>query len=412
MTGLGFCLFETAIGPCGIAWGPGGICGLQLPEATLRATRKRLALRFPDASEAAPPAVVQRAVDRIVTLLRGEASDLSAIALDMEGVPPFQRRVYELSRTIPAGATLSYGEVAARIGSPGGARAVGQALGKNPFAIVVPCHRVLSAGGKPGGFSANGGVDTKLRLLRIEQAQRSLFDGDGKLAFDPVVAVDALCAADAKLARLIERVGPCRMQVKTTPSLFAALAESIVYQQLNGKAAATIFARVRALFPRARGPLTAAQIASASETSLREAGLSNAKFRALKDLAERCQNGSLPTLKQIQKLSDDAIVERLTEVRGVGRWTVEMLLMFRLGRPEVLPVDDYGVRKGFSIAWGTDTLPAKAELTARGERWRPYRTVASWYLWRATDSAAAAERAVAGAAAAGRRSGISCRPRN
>ena len=386
MNAPGFALFDTAIGRCGIAWGAGGISGVHLPEATPSATRRRMILRYPEVNESAPPPVVQRAIDRIVTLLRGEAIDLEQIALDMTRVPAFHRRVYELARKIPAGRTLSYGEVASRIGSPGAARAVGQALGKNPFAIVVPCHRVLAAGGKPGGFSANGGIETKLKMLRIEQAQRGLFDGDGELGFDLALAVETLSAADPKLARLIARVGPCRLQLKTTPSIFAALAESIVYQQLHGKAAATIFARVRALFPRARGALTAAQVLRASETDLRGAGLSNAKYLALRDLAERCQNGSLPTLTQIQKLDDEAIIERLSEVRGVGRWTVEMLLMFRLGRPDVLPVDDYGVRKGFSIAFGTAELPSKAELEARAKRWKPYRTVASWYLWRATDS--------------------------
>jgi O-6-methylguanine DNA methyltransferase len=357
-----------------------------LPEATPSATRRRMTLRYPEVNESEPPPLVQRAVDRIVTLLRGEATDLEQITLDMTLVPPFHRRVYQVARTIPAGATLSYGEVASRVGSPGAARAVGQALGKNPFAIVVPCHRVLAAGGKPGGFSANGGTATKLKILRIEQAQKSLFDGDGELGFDLALAVETLRAADPKLARLIARIGPCRLQLKTTPSIFAALAESIVYQQLHGKAAATIFARVRALFPRARGALTAAQVLAATEADLRGAGLSNAKYLALRDLAERCQKRSIPTLPQIQELDDEAIIECLTEVRGIGRWTVEMLLMFRLGRPDVLPVDDYGVRKGFSIAFGTAELPSKAELEARAKRWKPYRTVASWYLWRATDS--------------------------
>jgi len=382
----GFALFETAIGRCAISWGDAGISGVHLPEASVSATRLRMLARHPELREVSPPPVVQRAIDRIITLLRGEGTDLGQIALDMRLVPAFHRRVYELARTIPPGKTLSYGEVAARVGSPGAARAVGQALGRNPFAIVVPCHRVLAAGGKPGGFSANGGVDTKLELLRIEQSQRSLFDGDGQLDFDPALAVETLSAADPKLARLIARIGPCRLQLRTTPSVFAALAESIVYQQLNGKAAATIFARVRALFPRARGALTAAQVLSASEAQLRGAGLSNAKYLALRDLAERYQSGSLPTLSQIQKLTDEAIIERLSEVRGVGRWTVEMLLMFRLGRPDVLPLDDYGVRKGFSIAFNTPELPAKAELEARARRWKPFRTVASWYLWRATDS--------------------------
>ncbi|HEY3664605.1 MAG TPA: methylated-DNA--[protein]-cysteine S-methyltransferase [Polyangiaceae bacterium] len=386
MNAPGFALFDTAVGRCGIAWGERGVCCVRLPEARSSEMRTHLVRRFPDAEESAPPPVVQRAIDRIVTLLRGEATDLSQIPLDMSAVPPFQRRVYELARTIPSGATLSYGEVATRLGSPGSARAVGQALGKNPFAIVVPCHRVPAARGKLGGFSASGGVDTKARMLRIEQAQRSLFDGDGQLGFDPAVAVETLRAADPKLRRLIDRIGPCRLQLKTTPSIFAALAESIVYQQLHGKAAATIFARVRALFPRARGAITAAQILSASEQTLRGAGLSNGKYLALKDLAERTKSGSIPSLARIQKLDDEAIIEQLTEVRGIGRWTVEMLLMFRLGRPDVLPLDDFGVRKGYCIAFGTPEMPSKAELEARAERWKPYRTVASWYLWRATDS--------------------------
>ena len=386
MTTSGYTLFDTAVGRCGIAWNERGVCCVRLPDARVRETRAQLALRVPGGGESTPPPPVQRAIDRIITLLQGDAADLTQIALDMTGVPPFQQRVYELARCIPRGKTLSYGALAARLGSPGSARAVGQALGKNPFAIVVPCHRVLAAGGKLGGFSAGGGTQTKTKLLSIEQAQRSLFQGDGQLGFDPEQALQALRKSDAKLKQLIERIGPCRLQLKTTPSIFAALAESIVYQQLHGRAAATIFARVRALFPRARGELTAAQVLSAPEAALRGAGLSNAKFRALRDLAQRTESGQIPSLSQIQELSDEAIIERLTEVRGVGRWTVEMLLMFRLGRPDILPLDDFGVRKGYSVAFGTGELPSKAELKARAERWRPYRTVASWYLWRATDS--------------------------
>lgn len=382
----GFALFDTGVGRCGVAWGERGIVRMLLPESRPSTLRAKLAAMFPDSAESEPPAAVQRAIDRVVTLLRGEVADLAQIELDMDGVPPFHRRVYEHARTIAPGKTMTYGEVAARIGSPGAARAVGQALGKNPFAIVVPCHRVLAAGGKIGGFSAPGGAKTKLEMLRIEQAQQSLFDGDGALSFDPAAAVAHIAAADPKMRRLIARIGPCRLQLRTTPSIFAALAESIVYQQLHGKAAATIFARVRALFPRARGALTAAQILSASEADLRGAGLSNAKFLAIRDLAERTQRGTIPTLAQIQNLDDEATIERLSEVRGIGRWTVEMLLMFRLGRPDILPLDDYGVRKGFSIAFGLPEIATKAELAARGERWKPYRTVASWYLWRATDS--------------------------
>ncbi|WP_437636738.1 methylated-DNA--[protein]-cysteine S-methyltransferase [Sorangium sp. So ce854] len=392
MTAHGFTLFDTAIGRCGIAWGGRGVAFVQLPEARDSETRARVLQHLPGAREAPPPPDVQRALDDIVALLRGEARDLSAVALDMERVPPFHRRVYEVARAIPPGATLTYGDIAERLGARGSARAVGQALGRNPFPIVVPCHRVLAAGGRIGGFSGNGGVSTKLRLLAIEGAHAagapSAEGGDaGPLGFDPGAAVAHVRASDAALAGLIDAVGPFRMQLDRTSSLFLALAESIVYQQLTGKAAATIFARVRALFPRAHEGLTPEQILRAPDDKLRAAGLSQAKLLALRDLARRAADGELPTLAEARRMDDDELVERLTRVRGVGRWTVEMLLMFRLGRPDVLPVDDYGIRKGFAIAFGLGDLPARKELEAHGARWRPYRTVASWYLWRAVDAA-------------------------
>jgi methylated-DNA-[protein]-cysteine S-methyltransferase len=171
MTPRGFALFETAIGTCGIAWSDRGIVCVQLPERDDDATRARVARRCVGAREVAAPPEVQRAIGAIVSLLDGALIDLSFIRLDMDGVPDFHRRVYAVARTIPPGATLSYGEIAARLGDPASARAVGQALGRNPFVIVVPCHRVLAAGGKTGGFSANGGTATKLTLLAIEGAQ-------------------------------------------------------------------------------------------------------------------------------------------------------------------------------------------------------------------------------------------------
>jgi len=169
-----FALFDTTIGRCGIAWGDRGVIGVQLPESGGEArTRIRVLRRFPDAQETSPPPGVQEAIDGIVDLLHGEATDLSAVTLDMDGLPEFNRRVYEVARSIPPGATLTYGEVAARLGDRGAARAVGRALGQNPFALIVPCHRVLAAGGGIGGFSAAGGATTKRRLLTIEDGGRS-----------------------------------------------------------------------------------------------------------------------------------------------------------------------------------------------------------------------------------------------
>jgi methylated-DNA-[protein]-cysteine S-methyltransferase len=355
--------------------------------------------RFPEAREVvAPPPAIRRARDAITALLEGKPKDLSSIELDMQKVPPFHCEVYTLAREIPRGETLSYGEIAARLGSPGAARAVGQAMRKNPFAIVVPCHRVLAAGGKIGGFTANGGISTKARMLEIEgvnggSARKAAARAElgavaesaasASLGYDARTALRHLKAADPELGRLIDRVGPFRLQLQTAPSLFVAVAEAIVYQQLTAKAAGTIFRRVCALCPRSK--LSAARLATLSEAELRGAGLSQSKMLALKDLAERVRTRRLPTLHELDKLDDEEIIERLSEVRGVGRWTAEMLLIFRLGRRDVLPVDDYGVRKGFAAAFGRANLPSKDELSRRGERWKPYRSVASWYLWRATE---------------------------
>jgi methylated-DNA-[protein]-cysteine S-methyltransferase len=198
-----FAFFDTAMGRCGIAWSTRGILGVHLPEVDEGATRASMLRRYvgrcSDVDEKSPPPTVQYAIDGIVSLLHGEADDsskagdLSAIELDMDGVSPFYRRVYQVTRTIAPGETMTYGEVAAQLGSPGAARAVGQALARNPFAIVVPCHRVLAAGDKLGGFSANGGATTKLRLLSIERAHASdaptLFDTDGTFGLTARVAV-------------------------------------------------------------------------------------------------------------------------------------------------------------------------------------------------------------------------------
>lgn len=163
--------FETAIGSCGIAWGEHGLVGVQLPEESPAATRRRLERRFPRAVEApAPPPDVRLAIERVTALLRGEPADLTHIEVDWQRVPEFHRKVYEIARAIAPGRTLTYGEIAARLGTPDDAREVGQALGRNPFPLVIPCHRVVAAGGKLGGFSATGGARTKLRLLEIEGA--------------------------------------------------------------------------------------------------------------------------------------------------------------------------------------------------------------------------------------------------
>ena len=182
----------------------------------------------------------------------------------------------------------------------------------------------------------------------------------------------------------------CSRRYNITPAViirpFDALAESIAYQQLSGKAAATIFGRVRALYPK-RKWLDPEQLLATPDETLRAAGLSRAKTAALKDLAAKTIDGTVPAGRALIRMSDDEIITRLTAVRGIGRWTVEMLLLFDLGRPDVWPVDDYGVQKGFAKTFGRRKLPTPKQLMKFGEKWRPYRSVAAWYFWRALDTA-------------------------
>ncbi|MBR0754916.1 methylated-DNA--[protein]-cysteine S-methyltransferase [Bradyrhizobium jicamae] len=180
MTGQHYAIFETPIGACGVVWGERGVSGVQLPMGSEDKTRKRILQRNGDVIEAAPPAEVQHAIDGMIELLAGKPNDLADIVLDLDGVPEFNRGVYDIARKIPPGKTVTYGDIAKQLGGVELSRDVGQALGRNPCPIVVPCHRVLAAGNKPGGFSANGGVVTKLKMLAIEGAvvnhTPSLFD--------------------------------------------------------------------------------------------------------------------------------------------------------------------------------------------------------------------------------------------
>jgi len=216
--------------------------------------------------------------------------------------------------------------------------------------------------------------------------------------YDFALACGDLAAADPKLGRLIERAGPFTLRVASAQSPFEALVESIVYQQLHGKAAATIHRRLLESFHLLYGEQhpSAQHLLDCPNEQLRAAGLSHNKSLAIRDLAAKALDGTVPTLVQIRRMSDEAIIEHLTQVRGIGRWTVEMLLIFRLGRPDVLPVADYGVRKGFALTFQglkptqkvtPDLLPKPDVMQRRAKRWGPWRSVASWYLWRACDLA-------------------------
>ena len=197
-------------------------------------------------------------------------------------------------------------------------------------------------------------------------------------------ALKHLSDADKIMARLIKKIGPCAWKPNKRRSPYETLVKSVAHQQLNGTAAATIFGRLKALYPGSRFP-TPAELLATPDEKLRGAGLSRAKIAAIKDIAAKTLEGIVPDSRAIARMDNDAIISQLTTIRGVGPWTVEMLLIFKLGRTDVLPVTDYGVRKGFAVTYKLKDLPSAAELLAHGEKWRPYRSFAAWYLWRALD---------------------------
>jgi DNA-3-methyladenine glycosylase II len=207
-----------------------------------------------------------------------------------------------------------------------------------------------------------------------------------QLQFDPAAALDHLRKCDPVLAALIDRIGPFALELKPAASLFEALLRSIVYQQLHGKAAATILGRVLAELDRHGGP-TPTALAQATDAVLRGAGLSGNKLRALRDLAAKCSEGTVPSLAAAHKMADAELITRLTAARGIGPWTVHMLLIFHLGRPDVMPTGDFAIRLGFKKLYRKRQDPRPEAIIKHTRHWQPYRSVASWYLWRSLDPA-------------------------
>lgn len=380
-------IVPTALGALGIAWSERGLTRVLLPfldgEDDEEAMRR--ALLEVDANLARPLDVIGGAwAERFAAHLAGEPVLFDDLRIDASGLTPFARRVYDAARRIPRGTTVTYAELARAVGT-GAPRAVGVALGRNPTPIVVPCHRIVASDGA-GGFSAPGGASTKAQLLAIEGG--SLDDETHRAARRHLVRVDP------KLASLVRAI-PCTLPVRPNGNLFRTIVRAIAGQQLSTKAAATIFARLEAALgiggdPRwqagARWPDDApSRVLSTDEAALRAVGLSTAKAASIRDLAQRVSSGALD-LGRIVRAPDERVIEALTAVRGIGRWTAEMLLIFDLGRPDVLPVDDLGVRKGLQKVHGLRALPDAQTVTRRAEVWRPFRSIGSWYLWRALDA--------------------------
>jgi O-6-methylguanine DNA methyltransferase len=376
-------VFPTALGYCGVSWCARGVTAFMLPEATPVPIQKEFRSLTGAAKPAThTPAWIRELVQKVKWHLKGQQQDFSAVPVAIDNATDFMQAVYAVAQSIPSGSVISYAQLARQLGKPGAVRAVGTALGKNPVPLIIPCHRIITTSGKLGGFSANGGVAAKEKLLACEgvslEKPRLL-----TTAAQWHTGVQYL-QRDKQLAALIKGVGPFSFKPQLNAEPLQAFVDAIVSQQLSTKVAATILKRVHALIG-TRGKPCAKKILATDDDALRAAGLSYMKVSYLKDLASHCVNGKFPTLEQVRQMSDEQIIKSFTEIKGVGRWTVEMYLIFDLGRADVFPGDDYGIRKAIAQLHGLPELPPAKQMAQYGEQWKPYRSVASLYLWRSLD---------------------------
>jgi methylated-DNA-[protein]-cysteine S-methyltransferase len=295
------------------------------------------------------------------------------VPLDIGSLSGFAQRVSTCLRRVPPGKVITYGELARRSGRPQAARAIGRILAANPVPLLIPCHRVVAADGKPGGFSAAGGVVTKARILFAEGVSLNPVHAEG---------LATLRRADPVLKKIISQIGPYLPGLQDPGNPYERLLLAIMSQQLAAKAASTIAARVRQLTPGPDFP-TARQLVRISDGRLRKAGLSKQKVSYLRDLAANLCDDRLD-LRRLSRLKDEAVIQALTRVRGIGRWTAEVFLIFQLGRLDVLPLEDISLRNAITRAYGLAKAPDREKLREMGKRWQPYRSMASWYLWHST----------------------------
>jgi methylated-DNA-[protein]-cysteine S-methyltransferase len=379
---MAFALFETRLGSGAVEWSDVGLTRLTLGR-TAEALREEFRARgVPERRR--PPAFVREAVARLKMHLSGRPQDLASVPLDLARAPPALRDVALALRETPAGGTIEAEALAARLALPGGAARLRRLLTRNPVPFLLPGHRVLGPDGLLGGWG--GGEILHERLLSLEtMAHPALHGPDGAPAGPRVEeALAYLRRKDPLLGELIARVGPFQLKLRGEHSPYEALARSIVGQQITGRAAQAILVRLASRFGTPGVP-PPARIRKATDAQLRAAGLSGGKARAFRDLAAHALAGDVPSWAVLRRWPNERILSTLTEIHGVGRWTVEMLLLFRLGRPDVLPLGDLGIQKGYARTFTRGRLPSARELQRRGWRWRPFRSIASWYLWRALE---------------------------
>ena len=370
-TKQGYTLFETRIGPCGLAWTARGIDQVQLPEKDAIQTEGRLSHRAGGRKRAdSLPQSIMEVVTRIKHHLAGKPDLMQNVKLDLTGLTEFTGKVLGILRRVPPGSVTTYGELAQKAGRPNASRAVGRAMATNPVPLIVPCHRVLTSTGQLGGFSAADGIRLKARLLHAEGHVLNQEHARG---------IAVLSKADPVMGRIIDRIGPYLAVCGPAGDPYESLIKSIIYQQLALKAAATIGERFRHMtlgdnFPRPE------QVLTFSDAQLRSVGLSRQKSSYLRDLAGRIHRGDV-RLANLGRLDDEQVIETLTRIKGIGRWSAQMFLIFHLGRLDVLPVDDLGFQRGVQTAYGLKQRPGPADLIKFGDRWKPYRSMATWYFW-------------------------------
>lgn len=372
-----------------IVWNTRGeISRLFLPESNSANLEKKILDQFKGIKNVLPPKEIKFLIKQIENYFLGKPCKLEWSRFDLKKYSPFARKIYLELLKIKHGNTITYKELAAKIGNPSAARAVGTILGKNPIPLLIPCHRVIKSDGSVGGFSAEGGASQKIAMLALEgikfPSKTLKIDTPSINNYEIDTAIKAISYADPDLAVWIKKLPRFNLALNANTTIFQALLEAIVYQQLTGKAAATIYTRLLDLFGTHK--ITPLDIIRARDSELRKAGLSGPKILAIRDLAEKDLAGMLPDMKSLSNMCDDEIIQKLVNIRGIGRWTAEMVLIFKLGRLDVLPVDDYGLKKGLAILRNYQKLPSPKQLAHEGRIWRPYRTVASWYLWRIAES--------------------------
>jgi len=332
------------------------------------------------------PSWVVALAGRIRRHAAGEPQDFSDVPILHDSTSAFAVKVYEELRKVPAGSTVSYSELAARVGSPSGARAVARAMATNRWPILVPCHRVLGSNTRLGGYSGGDGLATKCALLRAESVPVCLPKGAGISGslFRPYMfnlAVDSLRANDRLFRKLRDSTESAMLPHEHPGNPFAALVEAVCYQQLAGSAAAAIFRKVCRVLTPHPSPLTPSSVLRAGVAGLRSGGLSSSKAATILELAARAASGRID-FDKLSTLDYPTLEETLRSVKGIGPWTVHMFAIFHLGLPDIFPPGDFGIRKAVSLLLGAKDILSPKEAESIGERWKPLRTVATWYLWR------------------------------